>query len=130
MRARDVISIWRGWDSPDVFEVDEVSKEGRLVYYRGMTGLDFLNSELADREIRDFGTYGKGPDGTWRHHVVVAAEETPESDSEVLDELQDAMDELGTRAEGILQKYKTYVSRCPAIESFLKEVVRAAKDNR
>lgn len=73
MKARDVLNVWTGWDSPDIFQVDEVAEDGRIVSSKEMTGLDFLNSPMADFEVRNFGSFGKGTDGKWRHYMIVAA---------------------------------------------------------
>lgn len=75
MKAREVLNRWSGWDSIDVFEISETASSGRLVSFREMTGVDFVNSELSDREIKQFGSYGKDKDGLWRHHVEIATEE-------------------------------------------------------
>lgn len=74
MIVKDVLELWAGWDSPDVFEVYEMSPEGRRISCREMTGLELVQGHFSERELKRFGSYGKGADGTWRHYVWVAAE--------------------------------------------------------
>jgi hypothetical protein len=75
MKVKEVLSIWTGWDSPDIFTVEESTADGRLVASKEMTGLDLVTGPLGDREIKRFGSCGKGTDGTWRHYVRIAAAE-------------------------------------------------------
>lgn len=74
MIVKDVLELWTGWDSPDVFEVQEMSPEGRRISCCEMTGLELVQGRFSEREIKRFGSYGKGADGTWRHYAWVAAE--------------------------------------------------------
>lgn len=74
MKAKDVLDLWAGWDSPDTFEVHEISQEGRRIASHNMTGLELMQSHFAERSLKRFGSYGKCTDGTWRHYIEVAAE--------------------------------------------------------
>ncbi len=74
MIVKDVLDLWMGWDSPDVFKVEEISPEGRHVSCCEMTGLELVQGCFSERVLVRFGSYGKGAGGTWRHYVWVAAE--------------------------------------------------------
>jgi hypothetical protein len=74
MKVKEVLGIWTGWDSPDIFVVEEIAADGRLVASREMTGLELVTGPLGDREIERFGNCGKGADGTRRHYANIAAE--------------------------------------------------------
>jgi hypothetical protein len=73
MKVKEVLDIWTGWDSPDIFVVEEIASDGKRVALREMTGLELVTGPLGDREIKRFGSYGKGADGTWRHHASISA---------------------------------------------------------
>ena len=73
MKVKDVLNIWVGWDSPDIFTVHEISSEGRRIASHDMTGTELMDSHFAERSLKRFGSYGKGTDGTWRHYIEVAA---------------------------------------------------------
>ena len=47
MKAKDVLALWMGWDSPDIFEVHEMSPEGRRIAVHSMTGLELMESHFA-----------------------------------------------------------------------------------
>ena len=82
MKAKDVLDLWAGWDSQDLFKVREYSNSGTLIACRDMTGLDFMASPLAKCELKRFGTYNKSANGTWRHYVVLnvgSAQDNPEN---------------------------------------------------
>ena len=74
MKAKDVLALWDGWDSPDLFTVYETSATGKLIARHDMTGVEFMESPLAQRHIKRFGSQGKGVDGVWRHYVQIAAD--------------------------------------------------------
>lgn len=76
MKAREVLDLWTGWDSPDRFTVTETAPDGRMVSDREMSGLEFVKSPLSEREVKRFGSYGsgKGEGSAWWHHVEIAAE--------------------------------------------------------
>ena len=74
MKAKDALNIWAGWDSPDIFEVRETSSEGRIISRHDMTGSELMKSPWAERNLKRFGSYGKGEDGAWRHYIEIAAE--------------------------------------------------------
>lgn len=74
MKAKDVLNIWTGWDSPDIFEVHETASNGRFISRHDMTGEEFMRSPWAERNLKRFGSHGKGTDGVWRHYIEVAAE--------------------------------------------------------
>ena len=75
MKVKDVLELWDGWDSPDIFEVRENSKEGRYIPHDDMTALELLGSAFAVRNLKRFGSYGKQADGTWRHYIEIFPEE-------------------------------------------------------
>ena len=75
VKAKDVLTLWDGWDSPDIFEVREVSSKGRYIASHEMTGQELMESHFSERGLNRFGSYGKGADGTWRHHIEIAAKE-------------------------------------------------------
>lgn len=74
MKVKDVLELWDGWDSPDTFEIHECSTEGRRIHHRNMTALELLNSPFAERNLKRFGSYGKGTDGTWKHYIEIFPE--------------------------------------------------------
>ena len=74
MKAKDVLALWMGWDSPDIFEVHEMSPEGRRIAVHSMTGLELMESYFAERNLKRFGSYGKGENGTWNHYIWIATE--------------------------------------------------------
>lgn len=74
MKVKDVLELWSGWDSPDIFEIHEISQKGRRIASYNMTGLELMDSYFAERSLKRFGSYGKGTDGTWRHYIEVTAE--------------------------------------------------------
>jgi hypothetical protein len=74
MKVKEVLDIWTGWDSPDIFRVEEIASDGTLLSSKEMTGLELVSGPLGDREIKRFGSFGKGADGVWRHYVNVAGE--------------------------------------------------------
>ena len=73
MTAKDVLNLWAGWDSQDLFDVREYSSSGTLIACRDMTGLDFMATPIAECKLKRFGTYSKNANGTWRHYVVLDA---------------------------------------------------------
>jgi len=72
MKAKDVLNIWTGWDSMDVFKVYVSAPDGSLVTRFEISGVEFMKCPFAEREVKLFGSYGKGEDGIWRHHIEVA----------------------------------------------------------
>lgn len=74
MKAKDVLNIWTGWDSPDIFQVHETVPNGRFISRHDMTGEEFMRSPWAERNLKRFGSHGKGANGVWRHYIEVAAE--------------------------------------------------------
>lgn len=45
MKVKEVLEIWTGWDSPDVFEVREVASNGKIVSCYNMIGADEVGVE-------------------------------------------------------------------------------------
>ena len=74
MKAKDVLRIWDGWDSPDIFEVRETASNGQFVCQHDMTGVELMKSPWVERNLKRFGSREKGGDGIWRHYIEVAAE--------------------------------------------------------
>lgn len=73
MKAKDVLNIWTGWDSPDIFKVRVSAPDGSYVTCFEISGVELMKSPFAERELKLFGSCGKGEDGIWRHHIEVAA---------------------------------------------------------
>ena len=74
MKVKDVLELWNGWDSPDIFEVREISPSGKFVSHRNMAGMELIKSPFGEHELKRFGSFGKQPDGTWKHHIEVVAD--------------------------------------------------------
>ena len=44
------------------------------VFVHSMTGLELMESHFAERNLKRFGSYGKGEDRTWKHYIWIATE--------------------------------------------------------
>ena len=73
MKAKNILNIWTGWDSPDIFKVHVSAPDGSLVTCFETSGVELMTSPFVERELKLFGSYGKGEDGIYRHHIEVAA---------------------------------------------------------
>ncbi len=73
MKAKDVLNIWTGWDSPDIFKVRVSGPDGIPVTCFEISGVEFMKCPFVERELKLFGSYGKGEDGIWLHYIEVAA---------------------------------------------------------
>lgn len=71
MVARDVLRLWSGWDSSDVFRVTVTTSGGELASLWELSGLALMRGPLSGLEMRWFGTLSHGDNGEWRHHVTV-----------------------------------------------------------
>jgi len=72
MKAKDVLKIWSGWDSPDIFEVRETASNGQFISSHNMSGSELIKSIFGERTLKRFGSFGKQSDGTWKHYIEVA----------------------------------------------------------
>lgn len=73
MKVKDVLAVWNGWDSPDIFEVRQIHSKGYLVSRDYMSGVELIKSCFGGRELKRFGSFGRQLDGTWKHYIEVAS---------------------------------------------------------
>ena len=50
MKAKNVLNIWTGWDSPDIFEVHETAPNGRFISRHDMTGVEFVHQTILQQQ--------------------------------------------------------------------------------
>ena len=74
MKAKDVLEIWDGWDSPDIFEVRETTSKNKIISRHYMSGVELMGSDFGERNLKRFGSFGKQSDGTWKHYIEIANE--------------------------------------------------------
>lgn len=72
MKVKDVLNVWAGWESVDIFEFRETAHNGKIVSCLNMTGVELVKSHFAERELKRFGSLGKQSDESWKHYVEVA----------------------------------------------------------
>ncbi len=74
MKAKDVLEVWTGWDSPDIFEIRETTPKRKIIFRHFMCGAELIKSPFGERELKRFGSFGKKADGTWKHYIEIVAD--------------------------------------------------------
>lgn len=70
MKIKDILNLWGGWNSPDVFEIWIKSRNENVK----ITALELIEGqygELNHTELIRFGTSGKKQDGHWEHYLWI-----------------------------------------------------------
>lgn len=49
MKVKDVLNVWAGWDSPDIFEIRETAHNGKNVSCLNMTGVELVKNHFVER---------------------------------------------------------------------------------
>lgn len=44
MKAKDVLEVWTGWDSPDIFEIRETTPKRKIISRHFMCGAELIKS--------------------------------------------------------------------------------------
>lgn len=73
MKAKDVLEVWTGWDSSDIFEIRETTPKRKIIFRHYMCGAEII-SHFGERELKRFGSFGKQADGTWKHYIEIVAD--------------------------------------------------------